>query len=249
MKPVGHTILRLEETPSTSTLLLEDPGHLENHGLVAVARHQTAGRGRVGRRWVSLPGRQLQFSVVLHPSLPREQLPVLSLVIGLAVARALRGGLGLEPRLKWPNDVVVNGRKVCGVLLEVKPGPGGAPRVVVGIGLNCLGSPEDYPFEVRTLVTTLAHEAGREVDMEAILREVLAKLQDALERVAAGELAALLREWEAFGDMVGQSVRYPTAEGQREGTVRGLTEDGHLLIETAAGGLHVHSSGELEWLG
>jgi BirA family biotin operon repressor/biotin-[acetyl-CoA-carboxylase] ligase len=249
MKPIGHTILRFEEVPSTNTLLMDSPEHLENHGLVAIARHQTAGRGRVGRRWASLPGRQLQFSVVLHPPLPRERVSVVSLVIGLAVARALKEGLGLAPVLKWPNDVFLNGKKVCGVLVEMKQGPGGAPRLVVGIGINCLGSPAEFPPEVRDGLTTVAHEAGREVDGEQVFADVLAQLRAVFEQLGNEELPDLLKQWEAFADMKGRPVRYPLPAGQAEGTAEGLTPEGNLVIRTAEGGSHVHSSGELEWLG
>ena len=112
MKPIGHTIIRLDEVESTSTLMLEDSAYLENHGLVVIARHQTGGRGRMGRRWASLPGGQLQFSLVLHPNLPPQEVPLLSLVSGLAVARALEDVLALRPALKWPNDVLLGGGKV-----------------------------------------------------------------------------------------------------------------------------------------
>ncbi len=248
MKPIGHTILRYDEVSSTNTLLVADTARLENHGLVVVARHQTAGRGRLGRRWVSLPGRQLQFSLVLHPPLPRERVGLVSLVVGLAVGRFLRDGLGLSPRLKWPNDVFLNGRKVCGVLVEMRQGAGGAPRLVVGIGINCLGSPEEFPPEVRALLTTLAHESGAEVDLEAVLQGILAQLQQAFLALGAGEAALLLEAWEGLAEMKGRRLRYPTPEGIMAGTALELTPEGHLLIETAAGGRHIHLSGELEWL-
>ena len=157
--PIGHTIIRLEETASTNSLVMDTPEYLANHGLVVTARHQTAGRGRVGHSWASVPGLQLQFTVALHPPLPREEVSIISLLAGLAVGEFLQAGLGLQPLLKWPNDVFINARKVCGILVEMRQ-VRGAPCLALGIGLNCLGAPSDFPPAVRGLLTTLAHESG-----------------------------------------------------------------------------------------
>lgn len=249
MPAIGHTILRLDEVGSTNTLVMETPAYLENHGLVVLARHQTAGRGRIGRKWVSLPDAQLQFSVVLHPPLPREELPVVSLLAGLAVAEALEAALGLAPVLKWPNDVLLEGRKVCGILMELKQGAQGGLRLVVGIGLNCLGGEEGFPPELRDRLTTIEQAAGRPVDKEAVLQAVLAALQAWYDRLTAGGRPALLDAWERRSDMIGKTLRYPTPAGPREGRAAGLTEEGYLLIETAEGGRHIHAAGEVEWLG
>ena len=243
---IGHTVIRLEETGSTNTLIMETPAHLANHGLVVIARHQTAGRGRVGRKWASLSGRQLQFSVVLHPPLPREEIPVISLMAGVAVGASLRNGLGLRPLLKWPNDVFLGARKVCGILVEMKQ-VAGAPRVVVGIGLNCLGTREEFPAELRGLVTTLSEEVGAAVDMETVFQHLLAALERQYRRLLDSGKAELLKEWSAMADLPGRPLRYPTAEGMREGKALGLSPEGYLLVETATGETHVHASGELEW--
>ncbi|MCZ6844151.1 MAG: biotin--[acetyl-CoA-carboxylase] ligase [SAR324 cluster bacterium] len=245
-RPIGHQIIRLPEAVSTNTLVLESPEYLENHGLVVIAEHQTGGRGRVGRDWASLPGRQLQFSLVLHPPLPREQTPLLSLVAGLAVGKCLTRELALRPLLKWPNDVFLGARKVCGILLEMKM-QGGAPQVVVGIGLNCNGAPEDFPPDLQESLTTLAHETGRAVNMQALFAALLAGQQEAYDRLLAGQQTSLLEEWSAMAALEGRALIYPTPEGPRPGKALGLTEEGHLLIETAAGATHVHHSGDLEW--
>lgn len=248
MKPIGHTIIRLDEVESTSTLMLEDSAYLENHGLVVIARHQTGGRGRMGRRWASLPGGQLQFSLVLHPNLPPQEVPLLSLVSGLAVARALEDVLALSPALKWPNDVLLGGGKVCGILVEGARGRGGRPRLVIGIGVNCDGTPGDFPPEVRASLTTLAHETGAPVDKEALLQAILAQLTALHERLTAGDKAALLAEWSRRALLRGHRVRMNAADGAREGEPVGLTAEGCLIIATDDGGQYAQLSGELEWL-
>lgn len=249
LKPIGHTIIRLDETTSTNTLVMESEEYLENHGLVVTARHQTAGRGRIGRKWHSLPGSQLQFSTVIHPPLPREQVPVTSLMTGLAVAETLEAQLALQPKLKWPNDVLLGGRKVCGILMELKMRHRkDDPRLVVGVGINCLGGPGDYPVELRDTLTTLAHETGSEVDMERLLQGVLKALDSWFTRLVKGARPALLEGWNSRADLAGKKVRFRAAGGPKTGRAAGITEEGFLVVETEGGGRHIHTSGEIEWL-
>lgn len=246
--PIGHHVVRLEEVESTNTLVLETPDYMEHHGLVVLARHQTGGRGRMERRWASLPGKQLQFTVVLHPILPPEELPIFSLLAGVSVAQSVEARVGLHPRLKWPNDIMVDGGKVCGILLESRPGPNGAQRLAVGIGLNCQGAPDDFPEAIRPLVNTLANAAGKPVEMEPLLEEILKTLEYWHGRVTAGEKHALIEAWTARGLLEGQRVRVDTEGGMRDCRPLGLTAEGYLLVEGENGERFVQISGDLEWL-
>lgn len=248
MKPIGHIILRYDEVTSTNTLILGDEALLSNHGLVMVARHQTAGRGRMGRVWASVPGAQLQFSVVVHPRLPDAQVPLIALVAGLAVARGIARATGLRPVLRWPNDLFLDGRKVCGILVEAKPDAAGRPRLVVGIGINCQGRAEDFPPQVRPILTTLAQSLGAPVDNEAVLQAVLAELESALARLEAGERQALLEEWQRHAQFRGGRVRWQTPRGSLTAIVEGLSAEGFLMARDDAGRLHTLVSSELEWL-
>ncbi len=248
MNRVGHTILRLEEVASTNTLVLEDAALLDNHGLVVIARHQTGGRGRMGRKFASVPGAQLLFSVVLHSSMPAEALAVSSLVSGLAVAEGIEAVLSLQPALKWPNDVYLGNRKVCGILVEMKPGYDGQHRLVIGIGINCQGEPSDFPPDVQDKLTTLAWEAKAAVDSEALLQAVLSGLDTDFRRLEAGGRVPLLDEWRKRARLQGRRVRFPLDRQQREGTADAITDEGHLVIVIDDGTRHVHASGEVEWL-
>ena len=248
MAAIGHEIVRLDEVVSTNSLVMGRRDYLERHGLVVLARHQTGGRGRMGRHWASVPGHQLQFSVVVHPAFPATDFPVVTLLSGLAVAQAIEQQLRLSPRLKWPNDVMLSGRKVCGILVE-GVSAGSRPRLVVGIGINCLGGSEDFPAELRDRLTTLALEAGRPVDMEALLQAVLARIEALCGRMAEGgkaEVLALWREHALLG--AGERLRIPTQEGEREGVPEGITPEGYLIVRLPDGSRRVHVSGELEWL-
>src|SRR4051794_41904164 len=144
-------------------------------GVVAVADHQTAGRGRLGRTWVAPPGASLLLSVLLRPGLTTERLHLATAVVALAAAAAVDDVAGFRPGLKWPNDLVVDDRKLAGVLAEADLSDAAAPAVVVGIGIN-LNWPDELPPEIATIAVAANHVAGRPVDRDAVLDALLAHL-------------------------------------------------------------------------
>lgn len=247
-KRIGERIVRLDEATSTNTLILENEDWLNAHGLVVIAKHQTAGRGRLGRRWASVPGAQLQFSVAVHWRGRAEAIGLIALAAGLSVAEAIGQVAGLDAKLKWPNDVLLDGRKVCGILIESKPGADGQPRLVVGIGINVLGAAEDFPPEVRGLLTTLTQHATEQVNAEALLQAVLERLEANLARLERGEHGAVLDAWRARSDLPGRRVRVTAGAQVREGRALGIDDDGALIVESTDGTRQRHVSGEVAWL-
>jgi BirA family biotin operon repressor/biotin-[acetyl-CoA-carboxylase] ligase len=247
MLKLGHTIVRLEQAASTNSLVLASEAYVDRHGLVVVARRQTAGRGRMGRTWHDLPGDQLFASIVAHPRMAAAETPVVALIAGLALAQAIQETAGLDVRLKWPNDALVRGRKAAGILVESSPGRTGAPRLVIGIGVNCQGGPGDIPPELRQRITTLSLEAGRPVGPQAVLQALLPRLDALLERLVAGERAALLGEWAQAARVSGRWVLLPGAAVPAHGIVQGISPEGHLVVEDVAGVRHRVVSGEVTW--
>jgi BirA family transcriptional regulator, biotin operon repressor / biotin---[acetyl-CoA-carboxylase] ligase len=165
----GKPYLFVEQAASTQRLL--DPDAPE--GAVAVADEQTEGRGRLGRRWEARPGTSILCSIALRPRVPQERLPELSLVAGEACADAIRAVTGLQPALKFPNDVLIGERKVAGILAEAREG-----RVVLGIGINVNVSADELPAEIDTPATSLSLEADHPIDRV----EMLVALLEALEQ-------------------------------------------------------------------
>jgi len=156
------------ECPSTQRLL----GDEDPEGATVVTDHQTQGRGRLGRTWEDTPGRSILMSVLLLPRPPMPLWPELSLVAGEAVARALRSETGIDASLRHPNDVVVAGRKLVGVLPEARTG-----RVVLGIGVNVNQLPEELPTDTAKPPTSVRIELGREVERAPLLAAILAELE------------------------------------------------------------------------
>jgi BirA family biotin operon repressor/biotin-[acetyl-CoA-carboxylase] ligase len=247
MHKLGHTIVRLDRAPSTNSLVLANEQYLDQHGLVVVARRQPGGRGRLGRTWHDLPGDQLFASVVAHPRVATADTPAVSLLAGLALAQAIWETAGLQAQLKWPNDAMIRGRKVAGILVEGSPGRNGAPRLVIGIGVNCQGEAGDIPPDLRKRITTLSLEAGRPIDPEAVLQALLPRLDGLLARLAAGERTALLGEWAETAYAVGRWVQFPKSGDTANGIVQGISPEGYLVVEDVAGAQHRIVSGEITW--
>jgi BirA family biotin operon repressor/biotin-[acetyl-CoA-carboxylase] ligase len=164
----GREYTFVERCESTQRLLPDDAPE----GAVAVADEQTAGRGRLGREWVAPAGSSLLASVVLRPDVPTANLPELSLVAGRAVAQALAELVGVLPDVKWPNDVLLNGRKVAGILAEARDG-----RVVLGFGINVSQSADELPGRPTHPATSVLLETGRKVPRVDVLAAVLEQLE------------------------------------------------------------------------
>lgn len=219
----------MAETGSTNAdaLALARAGAPE--GIVLVADHQTAGRGRLGRTWQAPAGASLLATVLLRPA------PELAEVVTFSVALAMAEGVeaitagAVRPRLKWPNDLTVDDRKLAGVLAEAD-WHDGAVAVCVGVGVNC-NWPEEVPAELRGTLVALNHLTGLEVDRRALLDAFLRAL-DAYDGV---DRASLLDAWRARSATLGREVRVDLGADVVEGTAVDVTAEGHLVVESAAG--------------
>ena len=220
--PEGWRLEVVGETDSTNDELRRRES--EAPGLVVLAERQTAGRGRRGAAWLSAAGECLTFSVLLRPSEPKALWPRLSLATGLAVAEAL-GRCGLEARIKWPNDVLVGGKKICGILVEAA-----ADRVIVGIGLNVLS--ERFPEGLEA--TSVCLESGRKVERAELLSMVLRALEGWSREIGSGFPQMLERVRERCA-LSGEMVRLTSGERSLEGEVVGIGDGGELLVRTERG--------------
>lgn len=201
------------------------------HGALVVADAQTAGRGRRGRDWVSPPGAGLWCSLVLRPRIPPEQVPGLTVPVALAVAETCQT-LGVAAGIKWPNDVVVAGRKVCGILLETGSDAQGHPWVVAGVGINVRQREEDFPPELRATATSLAQACtgGTPPHRGAVLHAFLHAFDQRYAAYVTGGLAALAEDWCARSVTLGRLV---SVEGPRDrftGLAEAMDETGALLV-------------------
>ena len=234
-------VRRYATVPSTNTLLLDEARRGAPAGLVAVADHQSAGRGRLGRRWEAPPGSCLLVSLLLRPVLPAAALHLCTAAVALGAADACAEVAGVAPGVKWPNDLVVDDRKLAGVLAEsdaAMPGrPPGSMAVVVGIGCNV-----EWPGPPGAGGTSLAASAGRPVDRERLLQALLAAVAPRVDALDGPEgRAALAAELRRRCVTVGRRVRAGRpagAGGDLVGRAVDLTGEGHLVVESADGRRH-----------
>ena len=225
---MGRRFLACQETESTNSLALALAALDAPEGSVVVADYQIAGRGRQGRAWVAPPGTSLLVSILLRPNCPPERVPQLSLVSGVAVREAL-ALFGVETHLKWPNDLLLHGKKLGGILLEASSSPGGDPIVVVGLGLNVHQGREDFLPELRNRATSLAIESARPIDKAALLELVLASLDRWYATYLRDGFAPVREAWLEGAAGLGQWVR---VDGQKvAGRVVDLASDGSLILE------------------
>ena len=189
---------------------------------VVVAQAQTAGRGRRGRLWIDEPGASLLTSIILRPRLEPARLPTLSLAAGVAVVEALERVTGLKPRLKWPNDVLVDGRKLAGILLESRIGP--SPLVVLGIGVNL--AQRVFPADLAERATSVRLATGRRVDADALLTALLESLDAWRTRLETEGWAPIRERWRALTETLGRRVSIDGVEG----VAVDVDEDGALIV-------------------
>ena len=246
---LGRALLVRESTASTNDDAWSALGELGD-GAAVLALAQTRGRGRAGRRWQQAPGKGLALSVALHLGCDVRQAGAIPLAAGLAVARAAHA-LGVDrARLKWPNDVLVEGRKLAGVLCEarrVPASPSGdiADAVVIGIGMNVRQAREDFPPELRGMATSLQLEGG-DAGVEDAAAACLNALEPLWTELQEGDRAAVLAAWSELAPFWGGWLRVRTPAGEVEGIALRLTADGGLVLRTIDGGETTVLAGDVD---
>ena len=221
----------LAETPSTNAVVAAAAAAGQPEGLVVAAEYQSSGRGRLGRTWTTPPRSALLMSVLLRPvAVDAARWPWLGLLVPLAVAAAVRKVAEVPAQVKWPNDVLVEDRKLAGILLERVDG-----AAVVGIGLNVTLRSDEKPHEAATsLALEEATTTDRATVMAAVLRELAGRYQSWVD--AAGDPSVVLPEYRALSATLGQVVRVELPDGTfLEGTARDLADDGRLIVDTPDG--------------
>lgn len=218
-------------------------------GTVVVADQQTHGRGRLGRQWSSPPGVSVYCSVVLRPDRPPQEAAQLTLLSGLALARALTDlGIG-GVEIKWPNDLLLAGRKVAGILTEARADPQRMQYVIVGMGVNVHGTEAVFPVELRGKATTLASVCSVPLYRPVLLAGVLAQLEFLYGRFCREGFAPLREEWLSFSRLLGRSVQVSLASGRFSGRAMALDGDGYLLVQRDDGMLTRVVAGDVVPLG
>jgi BirA family biotin operon repressor/biotin-[acetyl-CoA-carboxylase] ligase len=234
---VGRDIRVFEETTSTNDVVEKLARDNVREGVVVFAESQTKGRGRLGRKWISPPRRGLWFSVLLRPAMRPATVTQLTIASSTALRRAIQAQSGLAPEIKWPNDILINGRKVAGVLTELSAELDKVKYVILGIGVDVNQSAGEFPPELRKFATSLKIESGQRQDRAALAVKILRELDRDYERITAGKFESVADEWEEHCATLGHNAVIHIGDRKVHGTAESLDSDGALLLRTQHGRL------------
>ena len=242
-KVMGREIHLYSVTASTNTLAMEMASKGAPEGTALVAETQTSGKGRLGRKWISPKG-NLYLSVVLRPNIPTHKAPLITLMGAVAVASAIRKTCGVQASIKWPNDILVSGRKVGGLLTEMSAEPDRIRHIALGIGVNVNMELDELPSEVRESATTLAAATGKKIDRTLLLQQLFRELDSRYQGFLTSE-ADMLREWEALNTTIGRKVAVSGLSETLEGLAQGIDSEGRLIIKLEDGSVRQVASGDV----
>ena len=236
-KVIGRDIRVFQETTSTNDIVDKLARDGVKEGVVVFAESQSKGRGRLGRKWVSPARKGLWFSVLLRPELPPQHATRLTVASATALRRAIETETGLKAEIKWPNDILVNGKKVAGILTEMNAEPDRVKYIILGIGVDVNLNSGDFPAELRKLASSLKAELGKPVPRAELAVQILKELDADYCRICTEKFPALADEWEEHGTTIGQTVAIRIGDREIRGRAESLGEDGAMLVRTEHGHL------------
>jgi BirA family biotin operon repressor/biotin-[acetyl-CoA-carboxylase] ligase len=243
---IGHNIHYYKRIGSTNTQAKEAALAQCPEGTVFIAETQTQGRGRRGRIWHTGPHDACALSIVLRPRFSPRNLTLLPLLTAVAAARAIETVTGLQPQVKWPNDLLIQRKKICGILTEAGFDLETIDYVVIGIGLNINTPAHRFPPEIRSLATSLAEQANQRFNRAAIIQQLLVSLEEEYLHASENGFDDILQKWNARNCTLGKNVTIRQETGDISGTALHLTPEGGLCIKQPNGQRLTVMSGDLE---
>ncbi len=247
---LGRNLIVFNRVSSTNEFLKRLARRGAAEGTVIVADEQSAGRGRLGRRWHSVPAKGLWFSFLLRPQLQTEKIGLISLAIAAVIADTLAQACNLECAVKWPNDVLISGKKVCGILCETQISPTGIEGIIAGVGVNVNHRYDDFPSEWRGQAASLLLASGNMWDRQTLFVKLMKALDQNLFEDLPDKLPALVEKWCNRCPALGQNVavtpapHHPNQE-TTTGVFAGIGEGGELILRMPAGDLRFFAAGEI----
>lgn len=234
---IGRDIRVFEETTSTNDVIEKLARDGVKEGAVVFAESQTKGRGRLGRQWISPARKGLWFSVLLRPNLRPQEATQLTVASATALRRAIETQTGLRPEIKWPNDMLIRGKKVAGILTEMSAELDRVKHVILGIGVDVNLSAAEFPIDLRKIASSLRIEADAPVSRPDLAAEILRQLDRDYACICSGEFARLADEWEEHCTTIGHEVTIQMGGRQIRGAAESLDDDGALLVRSEHGHL------------
>jgi len=243
---IGKEVYFLESIESTNDKAIEIAKKREDsEGIVVVADSQTKGKGRLGREWISPPGVNLYFSVILKPDMPPSEAPLITLAAAVATASVLRTWKGIPAEIKWPNDIMIKGKKAGGILTEMKTFGDAIDIVVVGVGLNVNMPLDDLPEDIRSVTTTLKIEKGAPSDRAGLLSGMLAGLDNAYKNLLNGNKKAIINGWRSLSCTLGNRIMVRDHDRTITGVAENIGQNGELIVKLESGETEIINAGDV----
>ena len=229
-KFIGHQLHYYEEIGSTNDEAFRLGLAGAPEGTVLIAESQNAGKGRILRVWHSPSGCNIYTSIILRPQITPASTPQISILAGVSVAEVLESYCPDRIKLKWPNDVLIDGKKVCGILSQIKTVASAVDFIVLGIGINVNISYNQFPKEIRNLATSLVMETGREISRQELIIRLYENLAKWYKQLLKNGFDRIKEKWLSLTPMIGQTVQVMFREEAVSGKAIGLDEDGSLIL-------------------
>lgn len=244
---LGHHVHYYDEVTSTQTIAHELVRNGAVDGTVVVAETQTAGKGRMARPWESTKGKGIWMTVIIRPNILPHQAPQFTLIAAVAVVNAISSLYeSIQPEIKWPNDILLNGKKCTGILTEMIAEMDGVQALLIGIGINVNQQLEDFPDELKDIATSLSIEANDQLDRAELIAKILHYLEKYSDIYLDHGFEPIKTLWEEFSGTIGKKIKATTLREVVEGTAIGITEDGVLEIRIDDGEIKRIYSADIE---
>jgi BirA family biotin operon repressor/biotin-[acetyl-CoA-carboxylase] ligase len=237
VRVIGREIQVFEETTSTNDVMSRMARSGVKEGMVIFAEAQTKGRGRMGREWISPPRKGLWMSALLRPNMSPQAATQLTIASATAMARAVTLQTGIVPEIKWPNDILIHGKKVAGILTEMSAELDHLQEVILGIGIDVNLGADEFPADLRKIATSLRIESGAMVDRAALAVHVLRELDRDYQRIQLGQFDDVAEEWQERCSTLGARINVRVGERVIRGMAEALDADGALLLRGPHGHL------------
>lgn len=233
---IGKEIIYKTSLTSTQELAHRIANEGAEEGTLIVADEQTGGKGRLGRSWYSPIGTGIWMSVIVRPEIPPQKAPQLTLLTAVAVLRGMKEATGTECEIKWPNDILYEGKKIVGILTEMQAEPDQVHSIIIGVGINV--NQQQFPPELEQIATSLRQIQNKELKRSVVIQRVLEEFEQLYLEYIENGFSFIKKLWEVHSITIGKRITARTVSNTLEGMAKGITDDGVLLLEDDSGQVH-----------
>ncbi|MGI8315337.1 biotin--[acetyl-CoA-carboxylase] ligase [Halobacillus mangrovi] len=246
-KWVGQHLYHFDQVESTQEVVHQMAKQSKPHGTVVIADEQVKGKGRMARNWDSPKGKGIWMSILLRPDLPPFQAPQLTLLAATALAKMIDTRGGITPQIKWPNDILINHKKVSGILTEMQAEQDKIQYVVLGMGINVNQDIDDIPFDLHHKASSLKIESGQDWNIHETVQQILRLFESTYDQYVDLGFKEVKRQWEHYGYRIGEEVTISTMKRTWQATLVGIEPDGALRAKDKDGNEEKLYSAEIHW--